>query len=311
LPVNAATTTTAASAQVPAHAKTERTPWLAYAGLLALPGVAWWLTRDAAPWLTMWTVAAAEFFALKLLTLAGLWRDARVARLTAYLLLWPGMDAAAFLGKRAGRKMAAPTPAEWIFAAAKFVGGLVGIAWAVMYAGKPEAAMWVGWIGMIGLIFSLHFGLMHLASLGWRSVGVRAAPLMRVPIAARSVAEFWGERWNTAFADAAHRFLVRPLARRLGVTGAGALVFLISGLVHESVISLPARGGWGGPTLYFILQGAGIWVEKTDAGRRLGLGEGMRGRLWAWVVTIAPLPLLFHAAFVTRVIVPFFQNLAP
>jgi len=167
----------------------------------------------------------------------------------------------------------------------------------------------VGWLGMVGIIFTLHFGLFHLVSCAWRAAGVDAPPIMRAPIAARSLAEFWGERWNVAFAESARRLLVRPWARGWGVRRAGAGVFVVSGLVHETVISLPAGGGWGGPTCYFLLQGAGVALEKSALGRRCGLGEGLRGRLWALGCATLPVPLLFHAPFVTRVIVPFFRFL--
>jgi alginate O-acetyltransferase complex protein AlgI len=129
-------------------------------------------------------------------------------------------------------------------------------------------------------------------------------------MAATSLAEFWGARWNTAFAVSARRFVLRPLARRCEVRLAGLLVFLLSGLIHETVISLPARGGWGGPTSYFLLQAVGAGVERTAIGARAGLGRGLRG--WAWTVgwTIAPLPLLFHGPFVRNVIVPFYRTLS-
>jgi D-alanyl-lipoteichoic acid acyltransferase DltB (MBOAT superfamily) len=69
----------------------------------------------------------------------------------------------------------------------------------------------IGWIGMIGLLLILHFGVFHLTSCWWRSVGVEARPLMNRPQAATSLSKFWGRRWNTAFRDLIHRFLFRRL----------------------------------------------------------------------------------------------------
>jgi hypothetical protein len=277
-------------------------------GLFVMPALAWWLTRDLPGWVAMWAIAGSEFAALKLVTLTAVHRGAGSAdRVLAYVFLWPGMDAAAFLGDRPDRAPVA-RPRELGFALLKLLGGLLACAWAVhhAYSGRP---MVVAWVGMIGIIFTLHFGLLHVISWGWRRAGVNAPPIMRAPIAADSLSDFWGGRWNAAFADAARRFLFRPTVRRLGARGAGALVFLVSGLVHETVVSLPARGGWGGPTLYFLLQGAGMAVEKGAAGRKFGLSTGFRGWLWMALCTAVPLPLLFHAPFAHRVIVPLFETL--
>ena len=119
--------------------------------------------------------------------------------------------------------------------------------------------------------------------------------------------DFWSRRWNTAFNTLAHEFAFRPLARRYGAGRATLGVFLISGLVHEAVISLPARGGFGLPTAYFIWQGLGVLVERSRWGRRMGLGRGWRG--WLFVVTFVAAPAfwLFHPPFVQHVILPMLQ----
>ena len=266
-----------------------------------------WLVREMPGWAAMWTLAMTEFAALKFVTLHGVSGTAPRGRTAAYLFLWPGMNAPAFIHDR---RTAGPPPEtiEMFAALAKTAFGIGLIGWASTHAvnGNPWI---VAWVGMLGLIFGLHFGVLHVVSWIWRRIGFVAPPLMRVPIAATSLANLWGERWNIAFADAARRFLLRPLARRYGVRTAGGVVFLASGLVHETVISLPARGGWGGPTLYFLLQGAGIALEKSAFGLRAGLGSGIRGRLWTLLVAVAPIPLLFHGPFVRNVIVPFYRML--
>ena len=52
-------------------------------------------------WIAMWIVAVVEFFGLKLATLRGSGGAAAPRWTTAYLLLWPGMNAKAFLRGRA------------------------------------------------------------------------------------------------------------------------------------------------------------------------------------------------------------------
>lgn len=282
--------------------------YFAYAGLMVLPTGAWVVAQEQPAWAQMWMLAGALFLALKFLTLTAVELNAvSFGRLFAYVALWPGMDARAFLEDRGDNHRVA-SPSELAFAALKLVGGLAAGLWAVRSVGNADPLL-VAWIGMVGIIFTLHFGGLHVVSWLWRRAGVQAPPIMRAPILADSLADFWGGRWNAAFADVARRFVFRPTVRTLGTRWAGALVFLVSGLVHEVAISLPARGGWGGPTIYFLIQGAGVALEKTAWGKRLGLSGGWRGWLWMVLCTLTPVPLLFHEPFVDRVIVLFFETL--
>lgn len=136
---------------------------------------------------------------------------------------------------------------------------------ALIYLTAPLAlgysVLAAGWSGMIGMLLLLHCGLFDLLSLAWRRAGIEALPLMNHPLRASSLSDFWGKRWNRAFRDVAHRFLFRPLVRPLGTAGATLAAFFFSGIVHDVVISLPAGGGYGLPTLYFLLQGTGLLAE--------------------------------------------------
>ena len=116
-----------------------------------------------------------------------------------------------------------------------------------------------------------------------------------------------GKRWNLGFRQLSHELIFRPLHRRLGADAAGFLVFTVSGLIHDLVISLPARGGYGLPTAYFLLQGVGITIERSRLGTRLGLGQGVRGWCFMAVFLAAPVFWLFHPWFVLRVILPFMR----
>jgi len=99
--------------------------------------------------------------------------------------------------------------------------------------------------------------------------------------------------------------LFRPLARRLGGKGGLLAGFLLSGVVHDVVISFPAGGGYGLPTIYFMLQAGGMIVEQTNRGQRLGLAKGAAGWTFAMVVVALPAPLLFHWTFVHEIVLPF------
>jgi alginate O-acetyltransferase complex protein AlgI len=183
---------------------------------------------------------------------------------------------------------------------------LIGAAliWGVARTAVPADPLLAGWLGMVGVILVLHFGTFHLLSLGWRTIGVNARPIMQNPLRSTSLAEFWGRRWNTAFHELAARFTFLPLRPIVGRGGATLLVFLLSGSIHELVISVPARGGYGLPTAYFLLQGLGVACERTRLGRTVGLGRGCRGWLFTVVVAAAPAFWLFPPAFVRNVILP-------
>ena len=164
-----------------------------------------------------------------------------------------------------------------------------------------------GWAAMLGLILLLHFGTFQSVALLWQSVGVNAKAIMSAPLRSTSLGEFWGKRWNLGFRQLSHELIFRPLHRRLGADAAGFLVFAVSGLIHDLVISLPARGGYGLPTIYFLLQGTGMTIEHSRLGRRLGLGQGVRGWCFMMVFLAAPVFWLFHPWFVLRVILPFMR----
>jgi alginate O-acetyltransferase complex protein AlgI len=277
--------------------------WHGWGAMLVLPAAVMLFTPPQSPhWLRMWVMAVAFFVACKWLT----WRRTPVEgvpiwRRLGYFYLWPGLDATAFLTGTVRRD---PAPGEWLFASVKFLLGIF-LLWGLYPQLEAEHWLLRGWTAMIGIVFLFHFGSFHLLSCAWRWVGVNAKPLMNWPAKSESVSEFWGQRWNTAFRDLTHRFLFRPLTDRLGPRWGIAAGFLFSGLVHEVVISWPAGGGWGGPTLYFVVQGLGLLVERSRMGRRLGLGDGVRGWLFTMLVVLGPVYWLFHPPFVNDVVIPF------
>ena len=270
---------------------------------LGLPVLAMALGQKLPGWALMWVMAVALFIGAKWITAYRL-LGARAAisrlRLIAYALLWPGMDALAFCTGNSGPR---PPTREWALATAKSLLGAALVWFAVPWAGAAHPIA-QGWVGMIGLGLLLHFGTFHLVSLVWRTLGIDARPIMHSPVWAPSLSAFWGGHWNRAFSDLMHPHLLAPLARRMGIRRALLVVFLVSGLLHELVISVPAHGGFGLPTLYFIAQGLGLLLERSRVGRRLGLGRGMSGRWFALVAAGGPAFWLFHSPFIHRVILP-------
>ena len=158
---------------------------------------------------------------------------------------------------------------------------------------------------MIGLVLMLHFGVFHLLALGLQKAGFHAVPNMRSPLLSDSLADFWGRRWNTAFSTLANTYGFRPLGRLLGPRAAAIVVFLVSGLLHEVVITVPAGGGFGLPTLYFALQGLGLLAERHPFLRR----HRLLRRLFAGMLLVGPVGCLFPPRFVHEVILPMLHAL--
>ncbi|HKS30974.1 MAG TPA: MBOAT family protein, partial [Chthoniobacterales bacterium] len=293
--------------------------WIA---LIALPFSVLPLRDRLASWQFMWLIAAAIFFGCKWLTA---WRaqaqstEIKASRAFAYFFAWPGMDAEKFLSPSPARPRLdrlTPSPLSLINrrgwpALGKILQGTILLFGLARFVSPP---LFAGWTGMVGMILILHFGLFQLLTIAWRSAGIIIEPIMDKPLHSKSVSEFWGRRWNTAFNWLAFDLVFRPIARRLGSCGsksrrsptlyfgtavATLVAFLVSGLIHELVISLPARAGYGLPTAYFLLQGVGILLERAF--------PQIRGRLLTVLITAIPAFWLFHPPFVHHVILPFMK----
>jgi Membrane bound O-acyl transferase family len=258
-------------------------------------------------WAVMWALAFVIYAGCKCLTwLSTPVRGVPAWMHVAYLLAWPGLDAATFLREPARDR---PSAADWMRGLVNLTAGLV-LFFGVARVAASYNLLLAGWVGMAGVVLTLHFGLFHVLSCFWRSIGIEARPLMNQPLLSQSLGEFWGRRWNTAFRDLTHRFLFRPMTRQFGVRAGIAAGFVFSGLVHDLVISVPASGGYGGPTLFFALQGIGILVERSGFGQAVGLGRGGSGWLFTMLMLVVPAPVLFHPPFVERIIIPFMQAVA-
>ena len=81
---------------------------------------------DLPPWAVMWTLAISIYFASKWLT----WRSAAVRNApvwkhVAYLVAWPGLDAASFVEAPARAETSRCRRAEWLHATGQLACGIV------------------------------------------------------------------------------------------------------------------------------------------------------------------------------------------
>jgi len=286
-----------------------RRGWPGWVPLGILPAAVCVFRAQFVAWEFMWLLSAAIFLGFKWETWFRAHEDrgrASIGRNLGYLFLWPGMDAPKFLATVP--TVSRPQSREWLAELAKTA---LGISLIVFVARRSPSTngLLAGWLGMLGIMLFLHFGLFHIASLIWRHAGVDAQPIMRSPLSAESLSEFWGKRWNLGFRQLTHTLVYQPLLQRVGPSIAVLSAFAASGIIHDLVISFPAHGGYGLPTAYFLLQGFGVLLERSPIGRRLGIGEGHRGRLFVFICAGAPAFWLFHPLFIGRVTLPFFAFL--
>ncbi len=255
----------------------------------------------------MWILAGALFMLMKGLTL---WRAQQEKiktthlRRLAYVLGWPGMNFRDFLNLQFHPPITQPK--DWLRATLKMGAGVICF-WIIPRFISSEHSLLQGWIGFLGILFLLHFGFFHLLALIWQAFGIQATPIMEAPILAASLKDFWGNRWNRAFRDFSHEFIFTPSRKGLGNKGAVFVVFLFSGIFHDLVISVPAQGGYGLPTLYFLIQGFGSLLEQSHWAKEGQFFQGWRGRFFTVLCTLGPLALLFHPLFIRHVILPFMK----
>lgn len=234
-------------------------------------------------------MAAVVGVAGKWVTASGLlrggWRE------VAYFVGWVGMDGPRFLDHAA--RPLTPTITDWWRGGRAAALGATLI-WGVVPHLRAVLPLAAGYVGGAGLVLLLHFGLFECLALSWRTAGVDAEPLMDRPCVAVSVRGFWS-RWNKSFHRMAKVVIFRRAAVWVGVGPAMWLTFFASGLIHDVLISVPARGGYGLPTIYFLIQAAAVTVERRTC---------IASRLWTAAVVLLPAPLLFHEPFVAGVVLP-------
>ncbi len=248
------------------------------------------------------------FVPYKLAALIGLGREERRRltwrRLIAFFI-WVGLQPRPFL-RSYSPPQDQPRP-TWAGLLLNLLSGAVllwGVAW-LLPAGTPLLVR--AWTGLVGLALVRLFATFDFWALVFRRLGFPVDKVFVNPLAATSLRDFWGRRWNRIMSGMMRDLLFTPLARRVGVVAAALAVFLYSGVVHEFV-SVLGQSGYGGPTLYFLIQAAGFLVEGTRFGQRFLVGSPRVGRCWTALVVIGPLALVVPPAFLYDVIVPLLRE---
>src|SRR5947207_7443450 len=119
----------------------------------------------------MWLLAFAIWLACKLLTWRWVPCNRRSVRAAAaYFFTWPGMDAHPFTSSVPRVARLAPLGTGWKPVLQNVLAGAMLCALALHLVSAH--AYLAAWLGMIGTVLLLHFGLFDLIAVAWRARGV-------------------------------------------------------------------------------------------------------------------------------------------
>jgi hypothetical protein len=145
--------------------------------------------------------------------------------------------------------------------------------------------------GAVPVLLLMSETFVAFASVLWLPSGRMLPPIHDRPWRARSVADFWGNRWNLWFSDWSRYAIFQRLRRR--PVFALVLAFAVSGLLHEWVINVPlyfvtGRVLFGTILLYFLIQAVGVLVERRFKRHPAWM------IVFTWLVVVAPVPLVIN-----------------
>jgi len=205
-------------------------------------------------------------------------------RYAVFAFLWFGMDPGSFQVRRAGLSWKGDVALGVLL----MVVGTLG-AWCVW------AMQWHQILLMfIPMSLGFHFGALRVLKGALRAAGFPVRTLFPNILEARGIGDFWSKRWNVGYSQMMQRLVGKPVQKRFGENAGLMAVFVGSGLLHELAIPLPARPGFGLPTLYFTLHGLLTLLERK-------LGRPI-GKIPALLAVMLPLGVLFPPAFQREVI---------
>jgi Membrane bound O-acyl transferase family len=260
-------------------------PWLSTRAFIFGQAAVLWATWKVASLLCLPSAAWARFTPLRFL---------------AYCV-WYGMQPRQFL-KGARTAPGAPIPN---------FGGIVlnavtgaALLWLVPRL-LPGQTPWVIrlWIALVGICFLSLIARLDFVAFVFRAMGFAVEKAWDCPVAATSLGDFWGRRWNRIVPGFLREVVFLPVARRAGAKVALLAVFLYSGFYHE-LFSFMAGAGYGRPFLYFMLQCLGVAIENTRRARRVLKGRVWLARAWTFAFVFLPVGLFLHPGLVNGYLVP-------
>ena len=190
---------------------------------------------------------------------------------------------------------------QWNVVKRSFLNGILGLIILVLgiYVANTltEHLVFAGLLMIWGLGLCFHMGLALLNSCALQLFKIESPVLCKSPIKSKNLRDFWSVRWNRAFSDFMRVVFLKKYGKRLGSLGSILLIFCLSGIIHELVITIPLGRLYGLPFLYFLIQGVGMILEKKYANNWKPLYK----KMWAYSFLIGPILLLFPIPFLEMI----------
>ena len=194
--------------------------------VLVVPMLMWGLLADAGPIGRMVGLILGLLLAMKaVVAVYGLRRERlSYGQWMVFAGLWLGMRPGVFT--RLGR----PQVAGWQRLMCKgaiwagvggFLLALSRLVWGGVFLPAPTVLGMMVVLGLLlpGLSLIVHFGVLTMLAGVWRRCGVPVRVLFDAPFRAKGLREFWGHRWNLAFAEMTAIAVYRPVRERWGWRG--------------------------------------------------------------------------------------------
>ena len=159
-------------------------------------------------------------------------------------------------------------------------------------AQHPPDAVIAPWRLAAGIILLYALGefLNDLIHFCFLASGAAMRPIQETPIAARSLRNFWGKRWNRPVSAWLHRFVFLPLARQHRPDLGLFCAYLVSGAVHAWAAGV-ALGAFAAfeMVMFFGLQGVFILAEDR---LHVHAWPVPLARAWTLTILLATSPLI-------------------
>lgn len=118
------------------------------------------------------------------------------------------------------------------------------------------------WLGGALFFYSLADAVEGAVRALYRAVGVVVPRQHMLPIASRSVQEFWGKRWNRAVGEWLRRHCFLPFARRRQVRTGLVAAFCVSAVFHAYFTWVAVGGSMAlAMVVFFLTQGVCVLLE--------------------------------------------------